>query len=78
MECNAGWYYEKLYTIRFLIMKSSLERLPTKANKFSYDLWGFRKRVLGSYGLEMKMLNAKYRMFKILKFLLIVVLITVT
>ena len=52
-------------------MKSSLERLPTKAKKFSYDLWGFRKRVLGSYGLEMKILNAKCRMFKILKFLLL-------
>ena len=41
-------------------MKSSLERWPAKANKFSYDLWGFRKRVLDSYRLEMKMLNVKY------------------
>ena len=40
-------------------MKPSLERWPTKANKFSCDLWGFRKRVLGSQGLEMKMLNVK-------------------
>ena len=40
-------------------MKRSLERWPTKANKFSCDLWGFRKRVLGSQRLEMKMLNVK-------------------
>ena len=40
-------------------MKQSLERWPTNANKFSFDLWGFRKRVMGSQGLEMKMLNVK-------------------